>query len=68
MPILDVAHNGAVDVQDKPLTQVGTCPCGCKQSVHFGDEDVWEYDGDLFPSAECFAKWSGARRMDGIWS
>jgi hypothetical protein len=68
MPILDGEHIGRPDPQDKPLDMVAVCACGCRQRIFFGDEGVWEYDGDLFASAECFARWSGAERMDAKWS
>jgi len=66
--ILDLAHNGRPDPQDKPLDMVAYCACGCGEAIYFGDEGIWRYDGDYFASAECFARWSGARRMDGDWS
>ena len=68
MSNLDRFAVGLADPQDKPASHFATCPCGCREAIHFGDEDVWEYDGDLFVDAEHFAKWYGARRMDGVWS
>ena len=65
---LDRFAYGRPDPQDKPIDMVSYCACGCGQEIYFGDEDVWRYDNDYFASAECFAKWSGAERMDYEWA
>lgn len=65
---LDRFAYGLPDNQDKPLDLVGICPCGCREAIYFGDDDVWEYDSDYFASAECVAKAVGAERMDYQWA
>ena len=56
------------DPQDAPLDIVAYCACGCGEAIFFGDDGVRRYDGDYFVDADHHADWSGAERMDGIWS
>lgn len=68
MPLLDVAHFGAPDPQDKPLDYVGLCACGCRERIYFGDRGVVRYDGDYFVNDRHFADAMEVERMDVEWS
>lgn len=65
---MDRFEVGLEDQQNKPLDLVGICPCGCREAIYFGDDGVWELDGDKYASAECVAKAVGAERMDHQWA
>lgn len=63
MPILDSAHNGRPDPQDKLNPPMAVCACGCGQDIYRDDDEIYMLDGFLLADKDCIVRYSGAVRI-----